>query len=247
MIGIYDSGLGGLSVLHELIQSTILTEYCYLLDNTNFPYGTKTDEELLPIVLYSLKQLEEKGCSTIIIACNTASSVYLRHKNAFSDITCIIIDIITPTAEHLLRLPSKTFAILATPKTIQSKIYEQLLLEKDSELVLELISAPFLASEVETYLEKGYFDSTNSRELLTSVLANKVLLACTHYPFVQSFLEEILPGKNWITQGFIVSQLFANHKISNLSITIIMTKDDSLKVQTIHNLFKGVAISFNNS
>ena len=119
-IGMFDSGIGGITVLNKLLEDNIEREYLYYADTINLPYGEKTKEELIDIGKNIIKFFEEKEVDLIIIACGTCSSLVDEYRK-YTDIK--IIDVITPTIEFI-KDKYKTIGLLATESTINNKIFE---------------------------------------------------------------------------------------------------------------------------
>lgn len=198
LTGVLDSGVGGLSVLSELVSLMPKRNFIYFGDTKNMPYGTKTPEE---IYLFTKKILEfffEKNVKNVVFACNTTSAVaYDRLKEEFSGKLSIFPLIQTAAAISVENLKKDdTVAVFATRATIKSKKYEQEIHKIMPEIkVLGIDCTGF----VEIVENRTYNDS-KSIELIDKKLeiakqegAKRIILGCTHYPYLINIFKNILP------------------------------------------------------
>lgn len=199
-IGVYDSGLGGLFVLRELIRFFPGNEYTYLADEKNFPYGPKTIDELLILARRCIVYLfEEKQCDVVLLACNTLSStVFDTLKKELEDIykDKILLDIITPT---IVSLPKDDqYAIFGTHRTVASHVYKEKIEAMFPNSNVTEIEAPDLARLIE--------NKENAHAYLTSLRKYApehpfvCVLTCTHYGIEKDAFEIIFSPKNIISQ-----------------------------------------------
>ena len=231
MLGIYDSGIGGLSVVNELKTQNKHTDVVYLLDNLHFPYGPRADSELLPIVHQNLETLASQGVDTCIIACHTASALYLRYGDYFANIDMHILDIITPTIRYIHDNKIDNLAIIATSSTCKSGVYQHSLQSLNN---LTMCPTPTLAQDVERYFDTNTFDTQGfAKSIQHSNLDNcsTLLLGCTHYDFVIAQLTQYLPSiVTYINPATVIAQQLV---ISNQSpsFTLLLTHHD-MSIQT---------------
>ena len=178
-IGLFDSGVGGLTVLKELLKYK--NEYYYFGDNINIPYGTKTKYELQILSSKIIEFLLTKDVDMIIIACGTISSnVYEYLKNKYN---IPIYDIISPTLNYLKDKPYYTFA---TPMTCKSKIFDN------------AIECPLLVPSI----ENGKDVTPALKEYLDEIpLNSNLVLGCTHYPILTNEILTLRPDLNLINMG----------------------------------------------
>lgn len=186
-IGVFDSGVGGLTVLKTLIKKYPYHEYIYFGDTLNVPYGNKTLEELNLLADNCVSFLISKKVDLIIIACGTVSSnciSYLKKKYSIP-----ILDIITPVATYLNKTNLKNIAVLATSNTINSHIFKTKL--SKNKTIYEIPTPDFVP-----LIESNNLSNISS--IIASYLEpykNKidvVLLGCTHYPIITSYLSNYL-------------------------------------------------------
>jgi glutamate racemase len=198
-IAVFDSGVGGLTVLHELLVSLPTEDYLYLGDTARFPYGDRTQEELQTFALEIADHLLAAGAKLLVVACNAASSAALdvleRHLEAEGP-GLDTIGVVAP-ATQLAVAGSRTgrIGLLATPATVSSGAYEQAVRASDPHVHLESVPCPDLAP----IIQGGFpFDShvvDTVRDYCAPLRAaevDTVILGCTHYPLVAPMLQRTL-------------------------------------------------------
>lgn len=189
-IGIFDSGIGGVTVMRELIKILPRENYWYYSDSKNNPYGDKTDEEIKLLCDNIVQYLIGKNCKAIVIACNTASAKavqFLRQK--YKEVCVVAIE---PAYKMVYDYAyDKPTLVMATKGTIQSEKFN-LLLEKYNNHKTFLLPCVGLADRI----EKGKKDEIE--EYLDQTIGNyknkveNVVLGCTHYPLIQQEIENVL-------------------------------------------------------
>lgn len=187
-IGIFDSGIGGLTVLKSIINHHPNNEYIYYGDTLNLPYGNKTISKLRELSCNDIEFLISKKVDIIIIACGTVSSNCLNYLKSKYQIP--IYDIITPTIEYLNNSNYHNIGIIATERTIDSHIFKNNINKniyeiKTPELVplIESNNLDNLDNIIDNYLKKY----KNKIDLL--------VLGCTHYPIIKNKLEKYFENK----------------------------------------------------
>lgn len=179
-IGVFDSGIGGLFVLKELINNYPNNTYYYFGDNINIPYGTKSKYELKILSSKIIDFLITKEVDRIIIACGTISSnIYQELKEKYN---LPIYDIISPTIEYLNNSDYKTVGILATEMTIKSNIFNKINKE------IYQIPCPKLVPLIENNLD---YQETLDEYLKKLPKVDTIVLGCTHYPFFEDYLNRL--------------------------------------------------------
>ena len=217
MIGIFDSGYGGLTILSKIRQLLPEYDYLYLGDNARAPYGTRSFDVIYEYTLQAVNYLHQQGCNLIILACNTASAKALRtiQQRDINPNKLRILGVIRPTVEVIPeRTKNKHIGVLATPGTVASESYVIELLKQDPTLVVTQQSCPMWVPLIESgeHLNAGadYFVEKYLTELLTrDPLIDTIILGCTHYPLLQDKIEDFLKRTNRqisvIAQGAIVA------------------------------------------
>ncbi len=202
-IGVFDSGLGGLSVLTELNKLMPYENYLYLGDSANAPYGSKSSTEIEELVLINAAKLMKENCKCLVIACNTATAAaILKLRQLYTNIPIIGIEpAIKPAAEYA---KGGNILVLATSATLSESKFKNLLSKHTQQAQIHTLAAVGLVE----YIENGDFDSPILEDflvnLLTPFLENKpqaIVLGCTHYPFVKPLLTKLFGPKVFITDG----------------------------------------------
>ncbi len=190
-IGIFDSGIGGVTVLKELIKQLPNENYIYYSDSKNNPYGEKTDEQIIQITDNITKYLIDQNCKAIIIACNTASAK--ASKNLREKYTQIPIIAIEPACKvvHDLKQQEPTL-IMATKGTIESERFH-LLTNKYANNQTYILQCTGLAELIENEDQNEKIQSYLQKELQPyKGKIKNVILGCTHYPLIKQQITNIL-------------------------------------------------------
>ena len=186
-IGVFDSGIGGLTVLKRLIHKYPNNEYIYYGDTKNIPYGDKTIEELKALASNIVEFLISKNVDMIVIACGTVSSNlldYLKEKYSVK-----IVDIISPVINYLNNSEYEKIGVIATNATINSKVFSKSL-NKDIKEVACPMFVPIIESNNLSELENSfntYLNDLKDRDI--------IVLGCTHYPIIKDEISDYL-GNN---------------------------------------------------
>lgn len=217
MIGVFDSGFGGLTILRDLQKVLPEYDYLYLGDNARAPYGSRSFETIYRYTLQAVRELFGRGCPLVILACNTASARALRSIQQdvlpFEYPDRRVLGIIRPTAEEAGNF-SKTghIGIFATAGTVSSSSYTIEINRFYPELKVTQHACPMWVPLVE-YGERGtegaqFFVQKEVDSLMKEdPEIDAVLLACTHYPLLEAEIRKALPaGVRPIFQGDIVAR-----------------------------------------
>ncbi len=208
-VGVFDSGVGGLTVLHELLVSLPNEDYVYLGDTARFPYGERSLAELRSFAVEIAEHLLGLGAKILVVACNAASSAALETLERHLEQTGRDVDVIgvLASATQLAVAGSRNgrIGLLATPATVASGAYERAVQAADRHVVLESVACPDLApiiqggfpfDEAVVDTVRGYCEPLRRAEVDT------VILGCTHYPLVAPMLQRILGrGVTLVTSG----------------------------------------------
>ncbi|MDB4991984.1 MAG: MurI3 [Parcubacteria group bacterium] len=187
MIGVFDSGSGGLSVVEVLRKKAPNADLLYFGDIANAPYGEKSAEELSALTKKGIEILEQNGATTLLSACNSVSNAVLA--GAAHNLPYIEMSI--PTASYLKQYAGKRFLLLATPATIESKLYTKAV---DGAVDINPLGIPGLAGAIE-------FNASDEdiKNMLIEVLSTRagekydgIILGCTHYPLVLRIIEPLV-------------------------------------------------------
>ena len=198
-IGIFDSGIGGLTVARAVNLALPNESIVYFGDTAHLPYGDKSPRS---IRYYSEKISSffiEKNCKAIIVACNSASSIAFDHLlNLFSDKT-LLINVIDPVVEHVgERKELKTIGVIGTKTTIQSNVYHNKLKAINPDLNINSLPASLLVPMI----EEGFVNCDLSTRIISQYLSDKMfdevdalILGCTHYPIIKNEIENYFSKK----------------------------------------------------
>jgi glutamate racemase len=196
-IAVFDSGVGGLTVLHECLVSLPEEDYVYLGDDARFPYGAKTDAELRECVERNTTFLLDRGAKLIVIACNSAAGVGLEvAREIAADRGVEVVAVIEPEAEIAAAITdSGRVGVLATPATVAGGSYLRALARQHREMTVTQVAAPDLAA----IIQRGFPFYEDVVETVRSYCAplrnadvDTVILGCTHYPLVRPMLQRFL-------------------------------------------------------
>jgi glutamate racemase len=196
-IAVFDSGVGGLTVLHECLVSLPEEDYVYLGDDARFPYGARSSEELRAHVEQVSRYLLARGAKLLVIACNSAASAGQEvAREVASKAGVDVVAVIDPEAEIAAAL-SQTgkVGVLATPATVRSGAYLRALARQQRALTVTEVEAPDLAAVI----QRGFPFDEDVVEMVRSYCeplkraeVDTVILGCTHYPLVRPMLQRIL-------------------------------------------------------
>ena len=218
-IGIFDSGVGGLTVYKEIRKKMPKESIIYLGDTENFPYGNKEKEEIIEIAKKNVETLIKKRVKAIVIACGTATSQAIDVLKGRFDIP--IIGVIEPTVQYVKEKNYKKIGIIATEGTIKSKAWERKLKEKNSDITIISKACPMLAE----IAEEGKAQSKEGRKIIKEYMKpfkekniDKIILGCTHYPIYEKIIREELKYEvELINTGVMVAEYLENYlSINNL-------------------------------
>lgn len=226
-VGVFDSGIGGLTILKSLLENHPNNEYIYFGDTLNIPYGEKTNDQLKDLSDKIIRFLISKKVDMIVIACGTiSSSIYDEIKNKY-DVP--IYDIINPITNQLKKLKIKKALLIATDKTIESKKFEEKLKSANMELytqacpkfvpIIEHKSKDLLEIELGEYLYQ-----------YKNLDIEVVIPGCTHYPIISGEIADYL-NVDILDIGLIVAKsLDIEYSINDLKVYFSAVNDDLKEV-----------------
>ncbi len=247
-IGVFDSGLGGLTVVQAMTKVIKGAEIFYVADTKNAPYGEKTPEQILQYSLDITKFLTEKHhIDTLIVACNTATSAAIQQiRKQYPDLMVIGTEPgIKPAFEQT---ETGKVGVLATPATLKGEKYQHLanVLSSQKEVVLFEQACPGLVEQI----ENGEIHTEKTREMLENWLSpmrkanvDTIVLGCTHYPLVSKVIEDVMERRlNLIHTGeAIAKRLLAlskekGHRNHGILKGILYTTD-TISRDIVRNIF----------
>jgi glutamate racemase len=204
MIGIFDSGLGGLIAFKEIEKALPDYSYTYLGDTLRSPYGGRSQEAVYEFTEKAVDFLFQKGCQLVIVACNTASSEALRklqqeYLPKLKDKSKNILGVIRPLAEEAVEVSkTKRVGVVGTKATISSNVYEKELQKLDKEIKVFQKTCPLLVP----LIEENYVHRLETKKILKNYLRSlkndnidTLILGCTHYPILLKEFRRIMGKK----------------------------------------------------
>ncbi len=201
-IAVFDSGVGGISVLRHLRRLMPGERYLYFGDSANAPYGTKTREQVRDLTFAAAENLFARGIKALVIACNTATSVAIGElREAYPDRILVGIEpALKLAADHF---PGGRIGVMATPITLREEKFECLMRRYDTSCRVYKLPAPGLVE----LIEAGRGNSPEAEKLLHSLLdpyagkLDAVVLGCTHYPFATRAISRVVGEQVLLLDG----------------------------------------------
>ena len=197
-IGIFDSGIGGLTVAHALKEQMPNESIIYFGDTKHLPYGEKSEESIVNFSTKISKFLVNQNCKAIVIACNSASSVAFdvvkkeaKNISVFNVIDPVIKEVVKVCADY-------DIGVIGTKATIKSNVYEHKIIKLCNSSKVSSLATPLLAPMI----EEGFINEDISHTVIANYLSNKklanidhLILACTHYPLIHQEIKDYYNGK----------------------------------------------------
>lgn len=245
-IGIFDSGYGGLTILEDIHEKLPDYDYIYLGDNARAPYGTRSFEVIYEYTLQAVKELFDRGCHLVILACNTASAKALRTiqqkdlENLGSDRK--VLGVIRPSTELIGNYSkSKNIGVLATEGTVSSQSYVIEIEKFFPECNVYQHACPMWVplienNEHQTAEGRAFIKQDIEKLLQQSSEIDTILLGCTHYPLIMKEIEALVPDHvKVIAQGEIVAESLADYLKRHPEIEQLCSKNGTLQFLTSEN------------
>ena len=191
MIGIFDSGVGGLTVARAIMQQIPGYDIVYFGDTAHTPYGTKSAETVIGYTINNIEFLLSRGAELIVIACNTASSV--ATARVLKQFSVPIFEVITPAVELAVQASKNlNFGIMGTRATITSGVYKTKIIENQPQARVYSVACPLLVPLV----EEGWLDKAETVMIVKKYLQplkirqiDTLILGCTHYPLLEKVIQ----------------------------------------------------------
>jgi glutamate racemase len=209
-IAVFDSGVGGLTVLHELLVRLPREDFVYLGDTARFPYGERSPDEIERFAAEIAEELMlRRRAKLLVVACNSATSAALPSLSARMRQTTLGIDVMGVVRPEALRAVAATHSgrigLLATPTTVASGAYERAIGAVDPHVALHAVACPTLASIIqagEQFDEQAIATVRAACAPLRAADVDTVILGCTHYPLISPMLQRTLgPDVELVTSG----------------------------------------------
>lgn len=202
-IGVFDSGIGGLTVLAELAAHLPGESFIYLGDTARLPYGTKSRETVIRYALGAARFLSARGIKLLVVACNTASAAALPALR--QELAVPVLGVVEPAAQAAAARAQRAVGVIGTESTVSSGVYQELLAELRPDLEVVAQACPLFVP----LAEEGWFDHPVTRQVAEVYLAplrevgvDTVILGCTHYPLLAGAIAQALgPGVALVNSG----------------------------------------------
>lgn len=193
-IGIYDSGFGGLSVWRELYRALPNESLVYLGDGKNCPYGSQAADNILQYATQSVERLLERGCKMIVVACNTATAVAIKHlREKYPEVPFVGLEPAVKPA--CLTTKSGVVGVVATERSLQGeKFLTTLARYGEGVEVIKAVGRGFVEA-VEADVELSPQTETLVRKTIEPIIkagADVIVLGCTHYPFLRAVIDKVI-------------------------------------------------------
>jgi glutamate racemase len=220
-IGIFDSGVGGVSVALEIARHLPNEHFVYYADTAHVPYGPRNDQEIRELTARAVEWLYREGCKVAVVACNTASAFSLDSLRDYYGENFPIIGLVPALKPAVLNTRSKTVAVLATPATFRGQLIKDVMLRFAEPAQVKVLSVTCL--DLVPFVEAGEQMSSACLQTLKEILqpvieqgADYLVLGCTHYPFLKPSIQYIFGQKlTLIDSGFAVARQTARILIKN--------------------------------
>ncbi len=220
-IGIFDSGIGGLSIAQEIAKHLPHERFIYFADTAHVPYGPRDDQNIRELTAQAIEWLYRKGCKVAVVACNTASAFSLDYLREHYGDNFPIIGLVPALKPAVLQSKSKTVAVLATPATFRGQLIKDVVDKFAQPSGVTVI--PVTCLDLVPFVESGAQMSTACLATLKDILqpvvdqgADYLVLGCTHYPFLKIAIQSIFGQKlTLIDSGLAVARQTARILIKN--------------------------------
>lgn len=262
MIGVFDSGLGGLVIMKELDKQFPEYSFLYLGDNARAPYGSKTPDEIYRFTLEAVEYLFGQGCELVILACNTASANALRKIQQevlpAKYPSKRVLGILVPTVEQV---HGGAIGIFATPGTVKSEAYVHEIMKRQLTAEVFQIACPTLVEMIEAgesdekvFTEVERYVGELKEKMGEKFPPENVLLGCTHFPLVHQLFVKALPSAaNVYDQATMVAASLKDYLLRHLELAgkieqggrrTFVTTGDAEEVEKKASAFYGEPVSF---
>lgn len=198
-IGIFDSGIGGLTVAHAVTKLLPNEHIVYFGDTAHLPYGDKSSAAIQAYSIKICNVLLQQNCKVILIACNSASAAAFELVREYVGSKARVLNVIDPCVSYCSKnFAGKTIGLIGTKQTVNSNIYRKKIDDLRQNIHLKSLATPLLAPMI----EEGFFNNTISESIINEYLHNEelkeieaLILGCTHYPLIKTQIDNYYQGK----------------------------------------------------
>ena len=199
-IGVFDSGIGGLSIALEIARHLPNEKIVYYADTAHVPYGARSDQEIRQLTAQAIEWLYRRGCKIAVVACNTASAFSLDYLREYYGEQFPIVGLVPALKPAVLQTQSKVVAVLATPATFRGQLIKDVMRKFAEPAGVRVL--PVTSLELVPFIEAGQQMSPACLNLLQQILepvveqgVDYLVLGCTHYPFLKDAIGQIFAEK----------------------------------------------------
>ncbi|MCH7384821.1 glutamate racemase [Acinetobacter dispersus] len=199
-IGVFDSGVGGLSVAQEIARHLPNEQIIYYADTAHVPYGARSDQEIRQLTAQAIEWLYRQGCKIAVVACNTASAFSLDYLRDHYGERFPIVGLVPALKPAVIQTQSKVVAVLATPATFRGQLIKDVIAKFAEPAGVNVLTVTNL--ELVPFVEAGQEMSSACLKVLQQILqpvveqgADYLVLGCTHYPFLKQAIHQIFAEK----------------------------------------------------
>lgn len=211
-IGIFDSGIGGLTVAHAITELLPHEQILYFGDTAHLPYGDKSTAAIQAYAVKICDLLVRQKCKVILIACNSASAAAYDLVREYVGSKAKALNVIDPVIAHVrTHYANKTIGLIGTKQTVNSNVYRKKIDDLNQNITLQSVATPLLAAMI----EEGFFNNNISESIIQAYLSDPslqeieaLILGCTHYPLIKNQISNFYQGQVDIVDA---SQIVAQH------------------------------------
>ena len=198
-IGIFDSGIGGLTVAYAVNQALPSENLIYFGDTAHLPYGDKSQAAIQAYSVKICDLLIKQKCKVILIACNSASAAAYELVKEYVGSKALVLNVIDPVVEFVNKqFAEKSIGLIGTKQTVYSNVYKKKIDDLETGVILKSLATPLLAPMI----EEGFFENNISESIINTYLSDiqlanieALILGCTHYPLIKKEIENYYQGK----------------------------------------------------
>lgn len=225
LTGVFDSGVGGLSVLKKIIPYG--GNYIYFADTKNLPYGNKSKEQIIEFTREIINFFIQKGAKSVIMACNTSSALAYDTLNIEFGNKIKIYPLIQTAAKYIAQNSCK-IGVMATEATVKSKTYTKEIQKINSNIEVIELACPKFVEIVENRLydkKEGIEYIKNHLQILLNEGCKKIVLGCTHYPYLMPILNKFAPDDIFIDPADFMIDIVKKNDIKPLNMEFFASSD----------------------
>jgi glutamate racemase len=236
-IGIFDSGIGGLTLANAI--STLLPneQLIYFGDTAHLPYGEKSTAAIQAYTIKIIDVLLKHQCKVILIACYSASTAAYELAKEYTASKAKIISMIEPVIEYLANYANKNIGLIGTRQTINSGVFEKHLAKLDKNIQLKLLATPLLVNMI----EEGFFNNNISHSVIEKYLTepnlqniDALVLGCTHFPLIRKEIDAFYQAQQQNVETIDASMIVAKYLYNYLQTNNLRTNTDQIPIHKFY-------------